>query len=103
MKFSRERFRKQSTQCHQCHGSYTEHAIIEAASAVNFGGEGSGKGKRCEFGGEGSRRAPLVAKKLRVHASARLVLLTQCALDAVLVSLVALVVRSVVLRLGHFL
>ena len=90
MKFSRERFRKQSTQCHQCHGSYTEHAITEAASVVNFGGEGSG-------------RAPLVAKKLRVHASARLVLLTQCALDAVLVSLVALVVRSVVLRLGHFL
>ena len=49
------------------------------------------------------RRTPLVAEELRVHASAGLVLLTQGALDTVLVRLVALVVRGVVLRLGHFL
>jgi hypothetical protein len=47
--------------------------------------------------------SPLVAQKLRVHASARLVLLAECALDAVLVRFVALVVGGVVLRLGHFL
>jgi hypothetical protein len=43
----------------------------------------------------------LVANELRIHASARLVLLTQSALDAILVRFVALVVRSVILRLGH--
>ena len=61
--------------------------------------------KRQGEGGMGGGRvavAPLVAEKLRVHASARLMLLAQSALDAVLVSLVALVVRGVVLRLGHF-
>ncbi len=57
-------------------------------------GEGGGRGRAAV--------APLVAEKLRVHASARLMLLAQSALDAVLVSLVALVVRGVVLRLGHF-
>lgn len=46
-------------------------------------------------------RVPLVPQELRVHALARLVLVLLDLLDAVAVGLVGLVVRGVVLGLGH--